>query len=467
MEADRRSSVAGAAPFALHALDWLRAARGVLAQTHVVWLIGVLLVALAVRLAWVAAVQPDPRDGRFDDTVWYYSTARHLAEGDGYVFPGDAFCARGEGIACDETPPTALWAPGYPVALSALLQLPGDGVAWARALNVAAGLALVAGVYYLGMKLWDRRAGLFAAAVIALFPSHIFWSSLVLTEPLFTALSVGLLCLAAAWTLDREVPWSRLLALGLAAGALAMVRPEGIVFVAVIVALWLAAHRSWRRAAARTGLLALGMAVLVVPWTVRNAVQLDAFVAGTTGLGQVLVQAHHPAADGYPEYWIANELWLRHEDVPLPERELRVNSAGLRESLEYAFDHPGRELELIPQRFAAFYRGDRGALVWNRLDNPVGERAISVAAADRWGAVSDAYYYAVLGMALFGLPFWLRRSGAKHVLLWGPFLIYSAMWAFLFVGEPRYHVPLLPVFALLAGIGLAAVWQRVLPRQAG
>jgi hypothetical protein len=30
------------------------------------------------------------------------------------------------------------------------------------------------------------------------------------------------------------------------------------------------------------------------------------------------------------------------------------------------------------------------------------------------------------------------------------------MWAF-FVGEARYHVPLLPVFSILAAIGLAAI----------
>jgi hypothetical protein len=35
------------------------------------------------------------------------------------------------------------------------------------------------------------------------------------------------------------------------------------------------------------------------------------------------------------------------------------------------------------------------------------------------------------------------------------------MWAFLFVGESRYHFPLLPIFALLAAIGVAAVWERL------
>lgn len=465
MSTERSAGVASVAPGALGARAGALAGPALRAQPALLALGGILVLALALRVAWVGAVQPDPRDGRFDDTVWYYHTARHLAQGEGYVFPGDAFCRFGDTIGCDELPPTALWAPGYSLTLAVLFQLPGDDVAWARALNVGAGLALVAGVYYLGLRLWSRRAGLIAAALAALFPSHVFFSSLVLTEPLFAALAAGLLCLALAWTMEeRAAPW-RVFAVGLAAGALAMVRPEGLVFAGVVVLAWLAVHRSWRRTVPYTGLLALGILTFVVPWSVRNAVQLDAPIFGTTGLGQVLRQAHHPDADGYPEYWIASELWDRYAHVPLPEREVRVNTAGIRESLSYIRKHPGRELQLVPQRFAAFYRGDRGALAWNRVPNGAGAQELSAGAAGRLGVLSDAYYYAVLGAAVLGLPFWARRLRGRHVLLLGPVIAYSAVWALLFTSEARYHFPLLPIFALLAAIGLAALWERLLPQR--
>src|SRR3990172_1111622 len=109
MQTDQRAGVASGLPEApaarLRAFDWLAAARGLWANTNVRWLTAILFVALALRVAWVANVQPDPRAGRFDDTVWYYSTAQHLLDGDGYVFPGDAFCGFGPGIGCDERPP--------------------------------------------------------------------------------------------------------------------------------------------------------------------------------------------------------------------------------------------------------------------------------------------------------------------------------------------------------------------------
>ena len=33
--------------------------------------------------------------------------------------------------------------------------------------------------------------------------------------------------------------------------------------------------------------------------------------------------------------------------------------------------------------------------------------------------------------------------------------------AFIFVGEVRYHLPLLPLFAILGAIGVSAAWERL------
>ena len=43
--------------------------------SHAFWLGAILLVGLVLRIAWVSSVQPDPRDGRFDDMVGYMEWA--------------------------------------------------------------------------------------------------------------------------------------------------------------------------------------------------------------------------------------------------------------------------------------------------------------------------------------------------------------------------------------------------------
>jgi 4-amino-4-deoxy-L-arabinose transferase-like glycosyltransferase len=449
------------------ALPRSNVASSVWAGAHVRWLALIVLAALIVRVAWVANVQPDPRDGRFDDSVWYYRTGHLLANGEGYVFPFGTECEPDEGLDCplsDNQPATALWAPGYPVLLAGAFSLPGDDVAWGRVLNVTAGLVLVCAVYYLGARLWSTTAGLLAAAIVAFFPSHIFFSSLLLTETVFTAMLTCVLCLTLAWTMERDVPPWKLVTLGLAVGGLALVRPEASMVLVVIGAAWFALDRSWRWLVPRTGLLVLGVALLLLPWTVRNWIEIGSPVVTTTGFGQVLLQAHHPLADGQPDIGIVVLLWDEFEHVPFPEREVKMNAHGVREAIAYAVQHPGRDLSLAPERFAAFYRSDRGAIVWNQVPDGAGARVLSSQAADSWGLFADIYYYAVIAYAVVGLPFWLRRARAGHVLILAPFVLYSLLWAFVFVGEPRYHFALGPVFAVMAGTGVAALFERLAGR---
>ena len=92
-----------------------------------------------VRVLAVAYVHPDPRDGRYDDSVWYDTTARHLAAGDGYVFDPTVWkTADGTRIYPDENElsPTALWPPGYPLTLAVVYKVTGDSVNAARLLNI-------------------------------------------------------------------------------------------------------------------------------------------------------------------------------------------------------------------------------------------------------------------------------------------------------------------------------------------
>jgi hypothetical protein len=203
------------------------------------------------------------------------------------------------------------------------------------------------------------------------------------------------------------------------------------------------------------------MAVLLLPWTARNWIELGSPIVGTTGLGQVLLQAHHSLAGGGPNLVIVDKVWQEYEGTPFPEREVKMNAFGVREALAYAVKHPWRELGLAPDRFAMFYRSDRGAIIWNQVPDGYGERVLSTRAAGGWGLFADIYYYAVIGCVVVGLPFWLRRARAEHLLILGPFLLYSLLWAFVFVGEPRYHLPLAPVFAVLAGVGLVALGERI------
>ena len=135
------------------------------------------------RLAWIAYAHPNPNDGRFDDTLFYDHAAQSLAAGKGFLGFFDA--------------QTAGWPPGYPLLLAGIYKAFGHGFLLPRLLNVFAGVATCLLVYLVGARVFDRRAGIVGAFLLAVFPSQIYRTTLLMTEVL-TAAVVALLAYLAA-----------------------------------------------------------------------------------------------------------------------------------------------------------------------------------------------------------------------------------------------------------------------------
>jgi len=70
--------------------------------------------------------------------------------------------------------------------------------------------------------------------------------------------------------------------------------------------------------------------------------------------------------------------------------------------------------------------------------------------------VANGYYFAVLGLAGVGaVAGWSRRRLAVVLLAWT-----VALWTLdetLMIADSRYHLPLIPVFAVLAAYGLVTL----------
>ena len=92
--------------------------------------------------------------------------------------------------------------PGYPLVLAPLfLFSQGEPPVYlARALSAVLGTIAVGGVYRLGTRLFDRRAGLLAAALAAIEPGSVAAGVLVLSEAPFVPLMILQIGLwIAAW----------------------------------------------------------------------------------------------------------------------------------------------------------------------------------------------------------------------------------------------------------------------------
>jgi 4-amino-4-deoxy-L-arabinose transferase-like glycosyltransferase len=402
------------------------------------WLFGIIAVAFVLRLLWALHVEVDPRTyWRWDMTIYDYQ-AYALAKGQGFVdFAGL---------------PTAHWPPGYPALLAPLYRLTDNSLLSARLLNVVAGTATVFLAYLLGAKAFNRRAGLLGAALLAFFPGQIFATSLVMTEVVFTFLFV-LALTVAVHTLFGDGGgrlWQAFL-VGVLVGAATLVRGEGLLLVAIVPALLLFRQRSRRVALARSSLLVVGAAAVVLPWTARNVVEMHAPIIISTSATEALWVGHHEGANGRIADFTVPEQFA---GMPNPDYEVKTNNEALKEALRFVKGHPVEEVRLIPRRFVALYAGDGAPIAWH--DNP---STLSIDKAKWLGRLSDWYYWPIGGIAALGLPVWLSLRDRRKALLAAVVGCWTLLFSVVFFGDERFHLAIIPIFCLWAAVSLTAVWQ--------
>ena len=420
--------------------------------------LAIFVVALGLRLIAVAVVHPDPRDGRFDDSVWYDSSARHIAAGDGYVFDPTVWHGPdGTSLFPGETSlsPTALWPPGYPVTLAAIYRASGNSEMAGRLFDALCGALTAVLVFAIARKLFGQAEGVIAGALMAIFPGAIYFTPLIMSETYFLFLMTATLATFLYFVLGRERPsLFAVAASGVLAGLTAMTHFEFIAFPAVMLLL-LACHAGLRRAALPAAMLVLGVAVLVVPWAIRNRVQMHETIVSATAAGRLAVQGHHPLSEGIPNPDIVALVDQRFAGLSRSERERKMNSEGLYLARTYAWNHKLEEARLLPRRLFALFRSDESAIAWTQSDKPVyGEET-----AKRLIVLCSFSFFATIALALISWPFWFRLRDTRRWLAFAPVPFYMVVYGIFLVGDPGYHVGMYPSLIVLASPALALLWR--------
>ena len=409
------------------------------------------MLALGLRLAWLSIVSPGPL---LDGWFFYYS-AESIASGEGFI---DPFTHA----------PTASLPPGYAFLLSGLFVTFGADPLVAKLFNVVAGAFTVVLVYALAMRLGGQRAGIVAGVVLALFPSQIFFSIMIMTETLFAGLLVGLVLLLVVWLSKGTIKTWQIFVVGVLLGAMSLVRAETVLLIPALVVLWKVLGLRWQAVALHTLVLGVGMAMLITPWTVRNYVRFDDVILIRGGQTAPLRGARIALSMDYddPRYTISggrqepaplDELLKDHLRHPWQLAELGAAKISDMFGRDYAFawvDFCRLGQDDLNVRFTCSQ--SQAPLSANEYEPPGG---VTV-----WAAIGDAYYYAVGLIVLLGAPLLFAKGDRRHLIIaW-----FIASWCLIhlmYVPQPRYHFAALPLVSVFAGIVLVEIWDRIRSRR--
>ncbi len=403
----------------------------------------ILVAALAIRVFVafdVNSIAPQSDAADFD------RHALSLAEGDGY--PEALEVLGGPGA-------SAFRPPLYPLVLTpvyAVVDTDDASARWlgARLEQAVIGTAIVALIALIAFQLWGRRTALIAAAIAAIYPPLLQAGTSLLTEPLFIAMVLAAIAAVLRYRLnDPRLRW--LAIAGVCAGFAALTRGNGLaVVVALAFGAWDMRPRLSLKSAAQPALLIACAAVVVVPWTIRNAIELDAFVPVTDQAGVAIGGQYNDVAKANDWSWVGP--WGvpafadLYEGEPLGEVKLGRELAD--RGVDYAFDNPGSVVSV------AFNNSLRLLSLHDPIDF---ERSSAPVVGQPSGlAVAGAFaFWAVALLAIAGALTGAARRIPGFIWLYVGLLVASIIFV---AGSGRYRAPLEPIVILLA----AATIERAL-----
>jgi 4-amino-4-deoxy-L-arabinose transferase-like glycosyltransferase len=357
--------------------------------------------------------------------------------------------------------PTALRAPLYPLFLAGIYTVFGAGSwTWGLVANAVLGAVAVGLLGVVATQLLGRRVGLVAMLIAAVHPAMVLTGTSLQLEPLLTCLCLGGL---AAALQHRRAPrgllWPIVAGAGLGLGMLT--REQAFFFLPAVAWLLLTAGGRgprWRDAGAwrAIGATAAAAVLVVIPWTIRNAHELHAFVPVTTSAGFGLAGTYNAtseASTSNPSMWIPpyNDPTMAQAILDLHDpTEVRMDALLRRLSFDVVQDHPAYPLKVMAWNTVRGFDldgGDYTRLIAPYLPYP------------HW-LLDPAIFAGWLTLALAAVGACTRRIRQVPLAVWA---IPAATTLFMILTLPfsiRYRALLEPFFVVLTAAAVVTAIDR-------
>jgi 4-amino-4-deoxy-L-arabinose transferase-like glycosyltransferase len=374
-----------------------------------------------VRLGWVfdQSRKPEP-DAKLPDQFEYLQLGRNLLQNRTLYFHDLRF----------DQNVYAYRAPGYP----AFVAMFGGNVIAVRVAQALIDTSTVLAIYLLARRWLNSTGALTAAALVAFNPFLVYFTALILTETLFTAM--------LAWGIYLLTGAGRQSLFGILLLALTVhVRPSAIGLV-ILLAFVAGLRVRFRTAIIQSAFAAAVVCLALAPWAIRNRLHpsLKTWIWTTTNSGITTYDGFHDAATGASDQSAFLDRLL--PDLKAMTEIQRDDFLG-REAHKWIRAHPGRSAKLALVKIAR---------TWSPvpLSSNYGTRLYVVA-----GLIYSVplYILFLLGICCGQVP----RS--VKFLLAAPAIYFTAIHA-VSVGSLRYRVPAEPPMGVIAGAAVCAWTSR-------
>jgi 4-amino-4-deoxy-L-arabinose transferase-like glycosyltransferase len=308
---------------------------------------------------------------------------------------------------------------------------------------------------WISAELFDRPTSLISGALAAIYPGAITTSVLLLSEAPFMPLM--LLILGALWLAnnrpEQAIRWNILA--GVMSAVAILIRPSWLLFMPFYYLIRFIFFPQRMRTTGLAMVAGTSIAVVMLPWWIRNYQVTGHFVLTTLQVGPSLYDGLGPQATGGSDSGMefsaefANQLRNDVKGLALPpgEFEYELNRRLANSALETASADPRRTAKLA---LLKVYRS------WWPLPSVV----------DMPGGLATRFAFAI-GMLGILIPAIVQLSRRKRLDLF-PYIIPVIYFTFLhavFVGSIRYRQPAVLALIIVAAPELREWGRRLLSRQ--
>lgn len=384
------------------------------------------VVALSVRLAFLVIHSAPAIAG---DAELYHGVAQNLADGEGYSLGGEPFGNR---------------EPGYILLVAVLYAIFGATPMAVFIFHAILGAAACGLVALIGERLANRGVGIVAGLLLAVSPSFLGYTDVVLTE-VFSLFIVTAATLMLLKIIDHPSSWRLTIGLGLLLGYGTLTRSNFIV-LALGMPVFLAVARLKPRVLLKISASVISILLLaLVPWVLRNAHEFDRFIPSRVGSWEIFWSGSYIPWNGEWRGYVP----------PLTDIEEGLTQLEADEKLmELTIDNIKRDPVGVARIWAR-----KPFLMW-----PKSDASLFPARPEpgdwRYVALALQHLAWVLSLALALVGAWAHRHSRGVRVILAVLLI--ATLSFLPVNpERRYTVPFYPLVYVLTALGIHAMVSRL------